>query len=91
MPLLQNTLNAALENAFDKAMLTFKQTIEASPKPGVDIAARKAAAKVFASIATPAIDAYIKSATIIIQPGQVVTTPAGPGATSSPSSPATIN
>lgn len=37
-----------------------------------------------------AIDSYIRTATIITQPGQVVTTPAGPGVTSTPSLPATI-
>ena len=34
---------------------------------------------------------YIKTATIIIPPGQVVGTPAGPGATSAPSPPAQIS
>jgi hypothetical protein len=34
---------------------------------------------------------YIKTATIIIPPGQVVATPAGPGATSTPSPPAQIS
>lgn len=34
---------------------------------------------------------YIKTATIIVPPGQVVATPAGPGATSAPSLPAIIS
>jgi hypothetical protein len=46
---------------------------------------------VLAKVIADEVTTYIKSATIIVQPGQVVTTPAGPGATSSPSSPATIN
>lgn len=37
------------------------------------------------------VTAYIKTATIIIPPGQVVATPAGPGATSTPSPPAQIS
>ena len=91
MPLVPLTLNSALEEAFDKAMYVFAETIKNSPQ-GTDVGdnARKAAAKTFASLATPAIDAYIKSATITVPPGQVVATPAGPGATSSPSFPAII-
>ena len=86
MPLVPVTLNVALEQAFDKAMFVFAETIANK--------ARKAAAKVFANIATPAIDVYIKSATITIPPGQVVSSvgPTGPvlGATTVPSPPAII-
>lgn len=93
MPLVQPTLNLALEQAFDKAMFVFAETIANSPQ-GTDVAndARKAAAKVFADIATPAIDLYIKSATITIPPGQAVTAPppTGVGSTVSPSLPAII-
>jgi hypothetical protein len=93
MPLIPNVLNVALEEAFDKAMLVFAETIAKSPS-GVDVSnnARKAAAKTFASIATPAIDLYIKSQTIIIPPGQALTAPppAGVGATVAPSPPAII-
>jgi hypothetical protein len=95
MPLVQPTLNTALEQAFDKAMFVFAETIANSPQ-GTNVAdkARKAAAKVFANIATPAIDLYIKSATITIPPGQVVSSvgPTGPvlGATTVPSPPAII-
>lgn len=95
MPLVPNTLNAALEQAFDKAMFVFAETIANSPQ-GTNVAdkARKAAAKLFANLATPAIDAYIKSATITIPPGQVIsaTTTTGPalGATTAPSPPAII-
>jgi len=54
MPLVPVTLNVALEQAFDKAMFVFAETIANSPQ-GTDVAdkARKAAAKVFANIATP--------------------------------------
>jgi len=93
MPLVQPTLNLALEQAFDKAMFVFAETIANSPQ-GTDVAddARKAAAKVFANIATPAIDLYIKSATITIPPGQLVVAPppAGTGSTTTPSLPAII-
>lgn len=93
MPLVQPTLNVALEQAFDKAMFVFAETIANSPQ-GTDVAddARKAAAKVFANIATPAIDLYIKSATITIPPGQLVVAPppAGTGSTTTPSLPAII-
>jgi len=95
MPLVQPTLNLALEQAFDKAMFVFAETIANSPQ-GTDVAddARKAAAAVFANIATPAIDLYIKSATITIPPGQIVATAGSPaaqtGATTAPSPPAII-
>ena len=75
-------------------MFVFAETIANSPQ-GTNVAdnARKAAAKTFASIATPAIDAYIKSATIIVPPGQVVVAPppAGTGSTTTPSGPAIIS
>jgi hypothetical protein len=96
MPLIKNTLEPVLEEAFSKAMEVFIESVKASPA-GTDVSenARNAAAKVFAQIATDAIDSYIKSATIIVQPGQIVTaaSAAGPvtGATTSPSSPATIS
>lgn len=94
MPLIPTTLNVALEQAFDKAMLVFAETIANSPQgTNVGDKARKAAAKTFANLATPAIDAYIKSATIIVPPGQVVLAPppAGTGSTTSPSAPAIIS
>lgn len=94
MPLIPITLNVALEQAFDKAMFVFAETIANSPQ-GTNVAdnARKAAAKTFANIATPAIDAYIKSATIIVPPGQVVIAPppTGTGSTTTPSAPAVIS
>lgn len=96
MPLIQTTLNIALEEAFDKALFVFAQTIAKSPQ-GTNVAdnARKSAAKTFAALATPAIDVYIKSATIIVPPGQAVTTAGSPaaqaGSTVSPSAPAIIS
>lgn len=43
-----------------------------------------AALDAFCGALANSIDAYIKSATITVQPGQVVTTPSGPGSTTSP-------
>jgi hypothetical protein len=48
------------------------------------------AAKLIAQQLSIAIDSYIRSMTIIVPPGQAVATPVGPGATTSPSPPATI-
>ena len=96
MALIPNTLETVLAEAFDKGMLVFAETIKNSP-PGTDVSddARRLAAKTFAAIASTAIDAYIRSATIIVPPGQVVTaaSPAGPvaGSTTSPSAPAIIS
>ena len=69
MPLVQTTLNTALEKAFSEAMLTYQEVGEKAVKDGKNVAdiaplARLAAAKKFAEIATPAIDAYIKSASV---------------------------
>jgi hypothetical protein len=95
MPLVPQTLNAALKEAFDKAMFVFAETIADSPA-GTDVAdqARAAAATTFASLAAPAIDAYIRSQTIIVPPGQVLSaaSAAGPvlGSTTAPSPPAII-
>lgn len=95
MPLVPIQLGVALEEAFDKAMYVFAETILDSPV-GTDVSdrARKAAAKTFAAIATPAIDLYIKSASITVPPGQTITGTAGPlvvaGVTAAPSPPAII-
>jgi len=95
MPLIKPTLENVLAEAFDKGMFAFAETIKNSPQ-GTDVSeeARKIAAKTFAAIASTAIDAYIKSATIIIPPGQVVSSAsaAGPvlGSTTVASPPAII-
>lgn len=98
MPLLPIILNVALEEAFDKAMFVFAETIANNPeRTNVSDIARRAAAKTFAGFATPAIDAYIRSATIIVPLGQTVsslTTSVPPipciGTTTTPSAPALI-
>lgn len=38
----------------------------------------------FAEVIASAVDTFVKTATVTVQPGQAVTTPAGPGSTSSP-------
>lgn len=95
MPLVTTTLNTALASAFEQGMLVYQTTIAASPGIDVGAAARVAAAAAFSNIATPAIDLYIKSATIIVPPGQVIVGAGGgpapvSGATSAPSPPAII-
>lgn len=95
MPLIKNTLEPVLEQAFEKAMQVFSDTVKSSPA-GTDVSekARKAAAKAFAAIASTAIDSYIRTATIIIPPGQIVATVGSPaaqaGSTTTPSPPAII-
>lgn len=95
MALVPDILNVALKEAFEKAMFVFAETIANSPQ-GTDVSnqARKTAAETFAAIATPAIDSYIKSQTIIIPPGQSVATAgsavAQSGTTVSPSPSAII-
>lgn len=95
MALVTTTLNTALASAFEEGMLVYQTTIAASPGINVADAARVAAAIAFSSIAAPAIDLYIKSATIIVPPGQLITGAGGgpvpiTGATTVPSSPAII-
>lgn len=78
MPLIKPVLEAQILAAFQKLS-----------NSGGDLAsAQRTLAKELAN----AIDIYIKSATIIIPPGQAVTAPppAGVGSTVSPSPPATI-
>lgn len=64
MPLVPNTLNAELVRAFAEAMDQFIQTTQGAKDEDVSARAIKAASTKFAEIATPAIDAYIKSASV---------------------------
>ena len=74
--------------------------INISAQPGTNDGVDKSALAIstasatFSSIAGPAIDAYIRSQTIILPPGQAVATAGSPaaqvGATTSPSPPALI-
>jgi len=97
MPLIPPILNTALTSAFAAAMYDF---INISAQPGTNDGVDKSALAIstasatFSSIAGPAIDAYIRSQTIILPPGQAVATAGSPaaqvGATTSPSPPALI-
>lgn len=91
MALVPQTLNTALVRAFDEAMKTYESSVQSAiSAPGendpkvISKTAREAAAQMFASIATPAIDAYIKSATVTVTgtnaPGQITLVPAPPPA-----------
>ena len=73
MPLTPSVLQLATEEAFEKAMLVFAEFISNNPV-GKDVSseARTAAAKTFALIITPAIDAYIRSGVV------TVASPTGP-------------
>jgi hypothetical protein len=95
MPLIKPVLQSELNQAFSDAMTTFIDVVKEGGTDDVSQSAIAQAAQVFSDAAAAAIDSYIKSATIIVQPGQVVTgaSPAGPitGATTTPSAPATIS
>ena len=97
MPLIPPILNTALTSAFSAAMYDFINiSAQPSTNNGVDKSALaiSTASATFSSIAGPAIDAYIRSQTIILPPGQAVATAGSPaaqvGATTSPSPPALI-
>ena len=94
MPLVKPTLEKALETAFSQAMYEFINSIRDNQGEDVSAAAIAKAASKFSSLAATAVDTYIKTATIIVPPGQVVSSAsaAGPviGATTVPSPPAII-
>ena len=94
MALVKNTLDSALKEAFRQAMLEFINVTKTSDAKDVSTAAISAAASKFAGLASTAIDAYIKSATITVPPGQLVVTAGSPaaqaGSTTTTSSPAII-
>lgn len=79
MPLIKPVLQSAILAAFKK---------QSAPSVSLEAAQSQLAA----DLAT-AIDSYIKSATVIIPPGQGVLAgaPPGPGATNAPSPPAQIS
>lgn len=77
MPLIKKKLESQLLIALKELSINSEKSIDD---------AQKKLAKDLASI----IDGYIRSANITIQPGQIVTTSAGAGIVSSPSTPAII-
>jgi hypothetical protein len=90
MALVKTVLDEALQEAFKQAMTEFINVTKNSNAKDVSDAAIAAASSKFATVASTAIDAYIKSATIIIPPGQAVLVPPSAGSTTSPSLPAII-
>jgi hypothetical protein len=95
MPLIPPILNTALTSAFSAAMYDFINiSAQPSTNNGVDKSALaiSTASATFSSIAGPAIDAYIRSQTIIVPPGQISATVITTGAitTTTPSPPALI-
>jgi hypothetical protein len=103
-PVLDTAVKVTLNSAFAAAMTDFVAVIKTSPAKGNDAealnltAAIVSASLVFSNIAGPgistAVDAYIRSQTIITPPGQAVATAGSPaaqvGATTAPSPPALI-
>ena len=86
MPLVKQTLDVALQEAFRQAMTEFINVTKNSDGKDVSNTAIVAASDKFATLASTAIDAYIRSAVIIVPPGQATNT----GSTISPSLPAII-
>lgn len=92
MPLVKPTLETQLAKAFNDALAVFMDKMSSSGSvPSAIASARSAAASKFGSEASTAIDAYIKSATIIVPPGQALLAGTYPGVTNAPSPPATIS
>lgn len=94
MPLVKPTLEKALEAAFSQAMYEFINSVKDNKGEDVSGVAIKKAASKFSKLAATAVDSYLKSATIIVPPGQAVSSAsvAGPvvGATTVSSPPAII-
>jgi hypothetical protein len=93
MPLVKPVLQAQLDKAFADALKRMFQIAQDGGTSATQAQAITAAAAIFGNEASTAIDAYIKSATVIVPPGQVVVAgaPPGPGATTAPSPPAIIS
>lgn len=96
MPLVPSIINAAMDAAFVagmEAMAAYSTGKDDQKEASKDVVIAAGAAA-FATIAGPAIDAYIRSQLITIPPGQVVATAgsavAQAGATTAPSPPAII-
>jgi len=92
MPLKTTALETALKSAFDNGLKEFQNTMQSGGSvPSIIVQARAAGAAKFASEAAPALEAFVKSATvkaITIPPGQAVATAGSPaaqvGATTAP-------
>ena len=77
MPLIKPVLEMQILVAFQKMSNSETDMAQAQRDLAKDLAT--------------AIDSYIKSATVIVPPGQAVTTSGGAGATASPAPPAIIS
>tara|TARA_Y100000385_G_scaffold217698_1_gene226880 strand:+ start:3960 stop:4289 length:330 start_codon:yes stop_codon:yes gene_type:complete len=103
-PVLDTAITNTLNAAFAAAMTDFVAVIKSGPATGNDsealnlTAAITSSSLIFSNLAGPgisaAVDAYIRSQTLIVPPGQLVTTAgsaaAQAGATSAPSPPIPI-
>lgn len=69
---------ALVPNTFKSQLKTALKNIQCNPDDP------DAAIDAFCDAFVNSIDAYIKSATVTVQPGQAVTTPSGPGSTTTP-------
>jgi|14BtaG_2_1085337.scaffolds.fasta_scaffold12660_2 hypothetical protein len=93
MALVPSVITGLMDSAFVAgiaAMEAAAQTnIDNSKELVSETDIKAAGGAAFAAIAGPAIDAYIRSQTLIVPPGQVVLAPppAGTGATTAPSPP----
>ncbi len=93
MALIPSVITGLMDTAFVAGITA----MEAAAQPNIDnkkeivteTEIKAAGGAAFAAIAGPAIDAYIRSQTLIVPPGQLVVAPppAGAGATTSPSPP----
>lgn len=90
MALVKSTLEKALETAFSQAMYEFINSVRDNQGEDVSATAITKAAAKFSGLAATAVDTYIKTATIIVPPGQVVASGTVPGVTTAPSPPAII-
>lgn len=94
MPLIRPTLQMALMEAFRAAMEDFIDNSKSTENKESANTAISRASQTFGNKAASAIDDFVKSATIIVPPGQLVATAGTPvaqtGATTAPSPPANI-
>ena len=84
MALVKNVLEDALKKAF-------KDSLDSIAGYSALNAKLEEASSIFSKQASEAIDAYIKSATIVVPPGQAVVAGTSAGSTTAPSAPANIS
>jgi len=93
MPLVPSIILAAMDSAFVAGITAMEAAAQTNIDNSKEIVSetqiKAAGGAAFAAIAGPAIDAYIRSQTLIVPPGQLVVAPppAGTGATTAPSPP----